>query len=77
MKKIFIPLLAAFAFGSCSTNTETKITSSNDSNIDRENEIVEVASSHIYHRLGIDSSESFILSDENGEQVAYQVNYDK
>ena len=71
MKKIFSLLLAASAFA-CTQEKVVEITISNPSTTDRTNEITEITSDAIAKLKG----ETFIISDNTGSQVPYQVTYD-
>lgn len=72
MKKIISLLLAASAFA-CTQEKAVEITISNPSAAARTNEITEISSEAIAGLNG----ETFIISDSKGEQVPYQVTYDK
>lgn len=72
MKAIFSLLLAASAFA-CTQEKAVEITISNPSAAARTNEITEISSEAIAGLNG----EAFIISDSKGEQVPYQVTYDK
>ena len=71
MKKIFSLLLAASAFA-CTQEKVVEITISNPSTTDRTNEITEITSDAITKLKG----ETFIISDNTGSQVPYQITYD-
>ena len=71
MKKIFSLLLAASAFA-CTQEKVVEITISNPSATDRTNEITEITSDAIDKMKG----ETFVISDNTGSQVPYQVTYD-
>ena len=71
MKKIFSLLLAASAFA-CTQEKVVEITISNPSATDRTNEITEISSDAVAKLNG----ETFIISDNTGSQVPYQVTYD-
>ena len=71
MKKIFSLLLAASAFA-CTQEKVVEITISNPSTTDRTNEITEITS----HAIAKLKGETFIISDNTGSQVPYQVTYD-
>ena len=71
MKKIFSLLLAASAFA-CTQEKVVEITISNPSATDRTNEITEITSDAVAKLKG----ETFVISDNTGSQVPYQVTYD-
>lgn len=71
MKKIFSLLLAASAFA-CTQEKMVEITISNPSATDRTNEITEIAKDAVAKLNG----EAFIISDNSGSQIPYQVTYD-
>lgn len=71
MEKIFSLLLAASAFA-CTQEKVVEITISNPSTTDRTNEITEITSDAITKLKG----ETFIISDNTGSQVPYQITYD-
>jgi hypothetical protein len=71
MKKLIVlivPML--FLFASC-CNSEKNITVTNNTNVERTNEMVEVSAKE----LGIREKTQYILKDTNGEEIAYQLVY--
>lgn len=71
MKKIFSLLLATSAFA-CTQEKMVEITISNPSATDRMNEITEITSDAVARLKG----ETFIISDNTGSQIPYQLTYD-
>lgn len=71
MKKIISLLLAASAFA-CTQGKMVEVTVSNPSATDRTNEITEISSEVLSKFEG----EKFIISDNSGAQVPYQITYD-
>ena len=72
MKKIISLFLAASAFA-CTQEKSVDVTVTNPSAIARSNEITEISTDAVAKLNG----ESFIISDNNGTQVPYQITYDK
>ena len=72
MKKIISLFLAATAFA-CTQEQSVDVTVTNPSAIDRSKEVTEISMDAIAKLNG----ESFIISDNNGTQVPYQITYDK
>lgn len=72
MKKIISLLLVASAFA-CTQAKIVEITVSNPSPLDRTNEITELSSDVIADLDG----DTFIITDNSGKQVPYQITYDK
>ncbi|WP_293712594.1 DUF4861 domain-containing protein [uncultured Parabacteroides sp.] len=71
MKKIISLFLAASAFA-CTQEKSVDITVTNPSSIARSNEITEISMDAVAKLNG----ESFIISDNNGTQIPYQITYD-
>lgn len=72
MKKIISLFLAATAFA-CTQEKSMDVTVTNPSAIARSNEITEISMDAVAKLNG----ESFIISDNNGTQIPYQITYDK
>ena len=72
MKKIISLFLAATAFA-CTQEKSVDVTVTNPSAIARSNEITEISMDAVAKLNG----KSFIISDNNGTQIPYQITYDK
>lgn len=72
MKKVICLLLAATAFA-CTQENSVDVTVTNPSSIARSNEIAEISMDEVAKLNG----EPFIISDNNGTQIPYQITYDK
>lgn len=72
MKKIICLLLATTAFA-CTQEKSVDVTITNPSAMDRSKEITEIS----MDAVGKLNGKSFIISDNNGTQVPYQITYDK
>lgn len=72
MKKIICLFLAATAFA-CTQENSLDVTVTNPSAIARSNEITEISIDAVAKLNG----ETFIISDNNGIQIPYQITYDK
>ena len=71
MKKIISLFLAVTAFA-CTQEQSIDVTVTNPSAINRSNEITEIPKDAVAKLNG----ESFIISDNNGTQIPYQITYD-
>lgn len=72
MKKIISLFLAATAFA-CTQEQSVDVTVTNPSAMNRSNEITEISMDAVAKLNGA----SFIISDNNGTQIPYQITYDK
>lgn len=72
MKKIICLFLATTAFA-CTQENGVDVTVTNTSNIGRTNEITEISMEAVAKLNG----ESFIIADDKGTQIPYQITYDK
>lgn len=72
MKKIICLFLATTAFA-CTQENGVDVTVTNTSNIGRTNEITEISMEAVAKLNG----ESFIIADDKGLQIPYQITYDK
>lgn len=76
MKKIFYLLLAALPAVTC-FGKSVNVTVANSSSISRDKEIVEVSMEKISAKLNLSKDAQIIVVDKKGEQVPYQITYDK
>lgn len=75
MKKLSY-FAAALLLASCGNQGPLQVTVSNSLPTPREGELVEVSMSEVSERLGLNDTTQFIVLDEKGEQVPYQLTYD-
>lgn len=71
MKKILFLLIASTVLFSCTKSA--KITVTNPSDIDRENEIVEFCLCSISKKLNMQEGDNIVIKDANNKQVPYQL----
>lgn len=76
MKKIFSLLFIVVLGLSCSGQKNVKISVTNDSVIDRENEIVEISMGDVSQKISLPDTAQIIVLDAQGGQVPYQLTYD-
>ncbi|MBB3187325.1 DUF4861 domain-containing protein [Microbacter margulisiae] len=74
MRKLAFLLSAMLLLASCSKTM--KVTVKNPINIDRSNELVSVPLQNIVQTLNLKGNEQFIILDQNGKQIPYQVESD-
>jgi len=74
MRKIVYLMMLTFALASCSKSMRVTVT--NPINIDRTGEIVAVPYQNILQQLKLNGNESFIIVNQKGEQVPYQIESD-
>ena len=76
MKKTFSFLAAALLLVSCGKQGPLQVTVNNPLNIDRNGELVEVCMGQVSEKLGLNDTSQFVVVNEAGEQVPYQLTYD-
>ena len=73
MKKIFVIALGAIVLSSCAKLNEVKIVVDNKSDLKRDYEMAEVSWHLVKERLKLAEGETFIVLNNDGEQVPYQL----
>lgn len=76
MKKTFSILAAALLMVSCGKQGPLQVTVTNPLDIDRNGELVEVCMTKVSEQLGLNDTTQFVVMNEAGEQVPYQLTYD-
>lgn len=73
MKKILFSLLSVAFLISCSSGKKVEVLVSNQMDLDRTDEIVELSRDSVVEKLGLAAGETFIVTDAASKQVPYQV----
>lgn len=76
MKKTFSFLATALMLAACGKQGPLQVTVTNPLDIDRNGELVEVCMSKVSKQLGLNDTTQFIVVDEAGKQVPYQLTHD-
>lgn len=76
MKKIFCLFLAVFAVIACTEERTVCVSVSNTTDINRNNEMVEISMEEIVEKLQLADTAQIVILNEAGEQVPYQITYD-
>ena len=74
MKKLVLFLFAALIFAACSEKS-LKIEISNETSIEKENEMTSVSWNDLTLKLALQEGQSIIVLNEDGSQIPYQVLY--
>ena len=77
MKYISLFLTSLFLFASCTANRHVKVTVSNNTPNERNEEIIEISLKEISARLQLADSSLFIILDKDKKEVPYQITYDR
>ncbi|MDR1371017.1 MAG: DUF4861 domain-containing protein [Dysgonamonadaceae bacterium] len=76
MKKVSLFLISLLILTGCSAVKSVKIAVTNPSEIDRANEMVHVEWNKVVEKLVLTGGETFVIRNESGAQVPYQIIYD-
>ena len=76
MKKIFSFLATALLLASCTEQGPLQVTVTNPIHVNRNGELVEVCMEKVSKQLDLNDTTQFIVLNEAGEQVPYQLTYD-
>ena len=76
MKKTFSFFAAALLMVSCGKQGPLQVTVTNSLDVDRKGELVEVCMEKVSKQLGLTDTTQFVVVDEAGAQVPYQLTYD-
>lgn len=76
MKKTFSFLAVALMLASCGKQGPLQVTVTNPLDVDRNGELVEVCMNKVSKQLGLNDTTQFIVVDEAGKQVPYQLTHD-
>jgi len=76
MKKIFSLFLLIGFIAACTTEKSIQVTVNNESNIDRNEEIVEVSMQEVVSKLQLADTDDIIIIDQDNQQVPYQTTYE-
>ena len=77
MKYISLFLTSLFLFASCTANRHVKVTVSNNTPNERNEEIIEISLKEISARLQLADSSHFIILDKDKKEIPYQITYDR
>lgn len=77
MKYISLFLTGLFLFASCTANRHVKVTVSNNTPNERNEEIIEISLKEISARLQLADSSHFIILDKDKKEIPYQITYDR
>ncbi|MEG1615288.1 MAG: DUF4861 family protein [Bacteroidales bacterium] len=75
MRRIMILAAGVFLLTACMKEKSVTITVENKSTLTRDNEMVEVSWQLLQEKFKFDKTKSFIIQDEAGQQIPYQVVY--
>ena len=76
MKKTSLFFVAALLLASCGKQGPLQVTVSNPLDINRSGELVEVCMEKVSKQLGLNDTTQFVVVNEAGEQVPYQLTHD-
>ena len=76
MKKTFSFFAAALLMVSCGKQGPLQVTVTNSLDVDRKGELVEVCMEKVSKQLGLTDTTQFVVVDEAGAQVPYQLTHD-
>lgn len=76
MKKILYTLVAVVMLTACNENRKATVTVTNATDLNRSDEMVEVSMDEVSALLRLPDNGQIVISDANGEEVAYQITYD-
>lgn len=73
MKRILLAILATALLASCSTGKQVSVKVSNNLDVDRTNEIIEISKNSVWSRLKLAPHEKIVVLDNTSGQVVYQI----
>ncbi|MCI1682407.1 MAG: DUF4861 domain-containing protein [Bacteroides sp.] len=77
MKKLLLLMATVFVCFACSKTKQTlTVTVTNPLDMERSNEMVEVSANDIFNQLKLADTAQFVVLDDKGEQIPYQITYD-
>ena len=76
MKKILTLISTVLLIASCTEHGPLQVTVTNPINVNRKGELVEVCMGKVSKQLGLNDTSQFVVVNEAGEQVPYQLTYD-
>ena len=77
MKRFLLLAAGAALLTGCAPQQSLKVSVSNPSAEERTNEMTEIAADIVYNRLNLQGADQFVIYNEEGEEVPYQMTYDE
>lgn len=77
MKKIMLVVATLLLLVGCDSRQGLSISVTNPTSENRLQEMTEIAAELVYSRLGLGDSEQFVIYDDEGNEVPYQLTYDE
>lgn len=77
IKKIFAWAAGAALLAGCAETTDLKVLVTNPTSEVRSNEMTELAAEIVFNRLNLNDTDQFVIYDDEGTEVPYQLTYDE